>query len=237
MTHYENRGLLALDQIEDLLEAYAEARLTPPGALMARMRLAARAAADERLPIPDALRSLEDRHASRWSGLLPRLRRYGFALGATAMLTFATGAAVLAAPPGSPFYEARMALEVAFLPAQADARFASHEEHLGTRLAEAQAAASSGDRAALEAAIGAYQAELDAAVADAGFSADLLAKLEAALAKHTAVLEALLAEVPEPAAIEHAIDTSQKAAQKIKERGAHGSGRPSEIPTPNSPGR
>ena len=43
----------------------------------------------------------------------------------------------------------------------------------------------------------AYQAEVDAAVADVGDDADRLAHLEAELAKHTAVLQALAATAPE----------------------------------------
>ena len=250
MSHYEDRNLLALDHVEDLLEAYAEARLTPPGALMARMRIAARVAADQILPVPQAALPPEAYQKPRFGGLLPTLRRYGFAMGATAMLTLATGAAVLAAPPGSPFYETRMALEVALLPAQADARLAAHVQHLEERVAEAQAAAGAGDRTALDAALAAYQVEVDAVVIDVGSDATRLARLEAVLAKHTAVLTALLAKVPEQAAIEHAIASSQKASAKLQERGGRGSGgtshgprardgeqdRPADIPTPDDGG-
>ena len=59
MTEPRDRHLAALDQVEDLLEAYAEARLAPAGPVLSRMRAhvlaqAAAAAAVQRLPVPDA---------------------------------------------------------------------------------------------------------------------------------------------------------------------------------------
>jgi chromosome segregation ATPase len=144
---------------------------------------------------------------------------------------FGTSAVVIAAPPGSPFYTTRMALETAFLPTQVDDRLASHQQHIEERLAEAQAAAARGDLVALEAALAAYRSEVDAAVADIGDNADRLAKLEGALAKHTAVLHALAARLPAQAAIEHAIEASQKATKKLKDRAATpAGGKPSQPP-------
>jgi hypothetical protein len=230
MTDPFSRDLSALDQLEDLLEAYADARLSPTGPVLARMRAnvlreaslrSAMLAADER-------RATIEAATGRWG--MPRLQlpRRALALGMAAALTLGTSAAVLAAPPGSPFYNARVALEVAFLPTQVDQRLASHEVHLDDRLAEAQAAAARGDLAGLAAALAAYQAEVDAAVTDVGDDAARLVHLEAELAKHTAVLQALAARLPEQAAIEHAIDTSQKAATTLKEKA--GGGKPSAAP-------
>ena len=51
-----------------------------------------------------------------------RVPRRVVALGMAATMTLGTTAAVLAAPPGSPFYNARVALQSAFLPNDADAR-------------------------------------------------------------------------------------------------------------------
>ena len=233
MTDYLDRDLAALDEIEDLLSAYAEARLSPTGPVLARMRAHvlkeaalrnAMTASQQRLAESDAMR------ASRWG--LPRFRvpQRAVALGLAATLMLGTSAVVLAAPPGSPFYNARVAIETAFLPTQVDDRLASHERHLEERLAEAEAAAASGDVVALDAALAAYRSEVDAAVADVGDDANRLAHLEAELAKHTAVLEALAAKLPEQAAIEHAIDVSQKAARKLKDKEQHGGGRPSDTP-------
>lgn len=240
MTDYFDRDLAALDEIEDLLEAYADARLAPSGPVLARMRaqllreVAARnavAAAERRLAEAEVARG------PRWG--LPRLPvpRRAAALAMAATLTLGTSAAVLAAPPGSPFYNARVAIQSALLPTQLNARLAGHEDLLNQRLMEAEAAAARGDLTGLGAALAAYQAEVDAAVADVGDDADRLAHLEAELAKHTAVLEALAARLPDQAAIEHAIDASQKAAGKLKDKGNHGGGRPSDPPGagPNSP--
>jgi hypothetical protein len=237
MTEYFDRDLAALDQVEDLLEAYADARLSPSGPVLARMRAnvlreaslqQAIAAADERRAAPDVARP--------WWGLgRTHLPRRAFALGLAATLTLGTSAAVLAAPPGSPFYNARVAIEVAFLPTQVDQRLASHERHLDERLTEAGAAAARGDLVALAAALAAYQAEVDAAVADIGDDAARLAHLEGELARHTAALQALAASLPEEPAIEHAIDTSQKAATKLKDKGDHAAGKPSSPPDGGKP--
>lgn len=233
MTDYFDRDLAALDEIEDLLTAYADARLSTSGPVLARMRAQvlreaalrnAIAATEQRIADSDVAR------ATRWG--LPRLHvpRRAFALGMAATLTLGTSAAVLAAPPGSPFYNARVAIETAFLPTQVDQRLASHERHLEERLAEAQAAAARGDVAALGAALAAYQTEVDAAVADVGDDVDRLAHLEEELTKHTAVLQALAATLPEQAAIEHAIDASQTATKKLKDKGNNQGGKPSDRP-------
>jgi hypothetical protein len=229
MTRFYDPNLQALDEIEDLLEAYADVRLAPPGPVLARMRTAvlaqaATSAATQR-------RLAEDRASKRSRWILPRLQlpRRAFALGMAATFTMATGAAVMAAPAGSPFFNARIVLETAFLPNQVDARLASHEQHLDQRLAEADAAAARGDVVALEAALAAYRAEVDSVVGDTTDDLDKLAHLEAVLAKHVATLEALAARLPNQTAsgnaVEHAIDTSEKAVTKLKDKGkANGGG-------------
>lgn len=243
MTEYFDRDLAALDEIEDLLSAYAEARLSASGPVLARMRAQvlreaalrnAMTATERRLAESDA------RHTSRWS--LPHFRvpQRAVALGLAATLMLGTSAAVLAAPPGSPFYNARVAIETAFLPTQVDDRLASHERLLEERLTEAEVAAASGDVVALEAALAAYRAEVDASVADVGDDPDRLAHLEAAIAKHVAKLEALAArltnETASENAVEHAIDASQKAARKLRDKSEHAGGKASSAPGgPNSP--
>jgi hypothetical protein len=211
----------SIDQVVDLLEAYADARLAPRGAVLARMRRNVIAELDARTALLEAERAA--RHAKPqqtwWRMVHLRVPRGIAAAGMAATLTFATSAAVFAAPPGSPFYNARVALEQVFLPAETDDRVAAHERHLQDRLAEAQAAANRGDLVALEAALAAYRAEVDVAVADVGSDPELLAHLEAELAKHTAILESLAAQLPEQVAIEHAIEVSQKAAKKLHDTG------------------
>lgn len=236
---YEAPDLRTLDYIEDLLEAYADARLTPTSPVLSRIRAnvisqAVTVAADiQRAQVADAP------PRRRLAFAMPQLPRRAFALGLAAALTLGTSAAVFAAPPGSPFYNARLVIESAMLPpvSRPVDRLAAFEEHLATRIAEATAAAASGDAAALSAALAAYQAEVDALVGEAGLDADQLAHLEAMLAKHTAVLEALEAKVPEQASVDRAIETSQKAIEKIKDKasgsqggGSQGGGRPSQAP-------
>lgn len=209
----------AIDQVVDLLEAYADARLSPRGAVLSRMRRHVMADLDARTALLEAERAARlaaARPKATWGSLA--VPRRVAAVGVAAAMAFATSAAVLAAPPGSPFYNARVALEQAFLPVQTDDRVAAHERLLLERLAEAQLAADQGDVVALDAALTAYRAEVDAAVADVGSDLDRLARLEAQLAKHTAVLESLAARLPEQAAIEHAIEVSQKAAKKLQEK-------------------
>ena len=241
---YANRELQQLDEIEDLLQAYAEARLSPSRPLLTRMRanVLAQAAAMAALDAAEqSFEAMAEGRRFRWS--LPRIsvRRRAFTMVGVASLALATTAAVFAAPPGSPFYEARVAVEAALLPTDIDARLAAHEQHIAERLAAAQLAAASGDANALSAALAAYQAEVDAAVADVGVDTDRLAHLEAMLAKHVAVLTALQASVPQEAAIDHALQSSQKAIEKIKEKGKNNGngGRPDNAPSgPNdAPGR
>jgi uncharacterized coiled-coil protein SlyX len=239
MTRFYDRNLNALDEIEDLLEAYAEARLAPTGPVLARIR---RATLAEAAVSSATLRRLTAGSApsTRWA--LPRLQvpRRAFALGMATALTLGTGAAVVAAPPGSAFFNARVLLETVLLPGQSDARLATREQHLKDRLVEADAAASSGDFVALDAALAAYRAEVDNAVDEQGDSLDRLAHLEAMLAKHVAVLEALEVKVPAQASIEKAIVSSQKAVARLQEKAkerANQAGHPAEKPTrtPNPP--
>jgi chromosome segregation ATPase len=166
-----------------------------------------------------------------------------------ATLTMATTAAVLAAPPGSPFYNARLYIEVALMPpvANIDARLAAYEEQFAQRIREAEAAIDRGDESALAAALAAYQNEVTNAVAEFGTNAAHLTHLQDVLATHIAKLEALAAKLPTAVArqnaIEHAIQASEKAVAKIKEirdKNAHENGRPSnppglESPPPNRP--
>jgi len=231
VTEFHDANLRALDEIEDLLEAYADARLAPASPVLARMRthVLARAASMAAAQAIDAAIAATDVKPARWK--LPRLQlpRRAFAIGGAMVLTLTTGAAVLAAPPGSPFFYARLSLETAFLPSEADARLASHEQHIREWLAEAQAAATRGDGAALEAALAAYQAEVDSAVAELGDDADRLAHLEAVLNQHVVVLTALEAQLPAQTSIEHAIQSSQKAVANIKDKKSR-AGRPTNIP-------
>ncbi|HEX3265917.1 MAG TPA: DUF5667 domain-containing protein [Candidatus Limnocylindrales bacterium] len=254
MSGYKHPNLLALDEVESILEAYADARLAPRKPVLARMRAAvvaeaasaaaARAAAQRQAAAAAALEAASPRRRLR----LPRLRlanlaRPAFALGFAGLLAIATGTAITAASPGSPLYMARVALEDLFLPVQIDARFASHEQHLDERLAEAEAAASSGDPVALEAALVAYQQEIDQTLADIGNDYGRLARFQAVLERHLAKLTALSLQLPTDVASgnagAHAIQASKSAAtkaadavSKVTERKAQANDRP--LPTPGA---
>jgi hypothetical protein len=244
MGAYQHPDLVALDEVEDLLQAYAEVRLSPSGAVLARMRraLIVEAAA------ASAARELSVRAAAerrpRWKALhlllvVPRVRipAAAFALGFAVVLGGGTGAAVLGAPAGSPFYNARVALEQLLLPTEVDARLAAHEEHLAARLADAEAAAARGDAGGLAAALAAFDAEVALAVAEIGDDTDRLAALEVILARHVAVLTALQSKVPAQASIDNALENSQKALGYVKEKAKTGKPpKPADVAPTRAPG-
>jgi len=211
----------ALDRLEDLLDAYREARLAPAGAVLARIRanvLSQAAAATATTAAANRLRLVEPPSSQARGWLPPAFARAAFGLGFAAALMLGTSAAVLAAPPGSAFYNARVYIETAFLPTQLDARLVAHEDLLAERLDEAEAAAARGDTAGLAAALAAYQTEVDDATADVGNDPERLAHLEDVLAKHTAVLTALAARLPDQSSIEHAIEASSNAITKLQDK-------------------
>jgi hypothetical protein len=260
MSSYEHPNLLALDAVEDLLEAYADARLAPRKPVLARMRTAVMAEAASR----GALRAAEERQAAAALAVeaaprgrfgLPRLTlaslaRPAFALGFAGLLAISTATAITAASPGSPLYLARVGLEQVFLPTQIDARFASHEQHLDERLAEAEAAAAIGDSVALEAALAAYQDEVDQTLADIGDDYGRLEHFQAVLERHVAKLTALSISLPTEVARgnaeEHAVQASENAVTKaadavvkVKDRKTHAENKPASPPgqdnTPRRP--
>lgn len=212
----------SIDQVVDLLEAYADARLSPRGAVLARMRRNVIAEMDAKVALLEAERAARLAAAAPpwWRTIHVPIPRGLAAAGMAALLTFGTSAAVLAAPPGSPFYNARVTLEQAFLPASPADRVAAHQKLLQERLAEAQAAADSGNIAALSAALAAYQSEIDAAVADVGYDPTLLAFLHTALIQQTALLETMAAANPEQAAaIQGALNANENATDKLGHTG------------------
>jgi uncharacterized membrane protein YgcG len=222
VSRFDDNDPGALNRLEDLLDAYSDVRLAPKSAVLARIRanvLAEAAAMSATAAAENRLRLVESRaRTSVGSRFGTRFARASFALGFAALLTLGTSIAVLAAPAGSPFYNARVFIETVMLPIQPEARFEGHEKLLQERFAEAEAAAARGDVDALAAALAAYQAEVDAATADAGTDATWLAHLQDMLAQHTATLTELATTLPEQASIEHAIDASSKAITKIEAR-------------------
>jgi uncharacterized membrane protein YgcG len=211
------------DRVEGVLEAYAQARLDAAPPVLARIRANVLAQAATMASTPDELHTPSLAPASsRFAWLMAPVARRAYSLGLAASLTLGTTAAVLAAPPGSPFYNARLVIEAALLPTQADARLAAYEGHLTERLHEAEVAAAAGDGDALAAALAAYESDVAAAFSAVGDDPELLDHLEAMLARHTAVLEALEARVPDQASVDRAIVSSQKAIDRINEKAANG---------------
>lgn len=151
-----------------------------------------------------------------------------FAFGFAAALTVGISAAVLAAPPGSPLYNARLYIETATMPVVGDfdGRLTAYESRLERRIDEAEAAEQRGDRPGLVAALAAYQAEVTAAVAEVGEEPHRLARLQGMLSNHVVELEALAARLTSDGAggnaVNPTITVSRKAAEKLRERAAHG---------------
>jgi hypothetical protein len=251
---YEHPDLIALDQVEDVLQAYAEARLSPSGPLLARMRatvmtqaggtLAARSAHTAAAAAAEAASSAPP--ARPWYRLpLPRMHgprwqapRFAAALGFAVLLGLGTSAAVTAAAPGSPLYHARVVLDEILLPTQIDERLAAHEQHLDARLAEAEAAAARGDFVGLDAALAAYRTEVDVAIAEVGEDYDRVAKLLAVLEKHVATLSALAERLPTAVArdnAEHALQASQQAVTSVQDKKDHANNKPPVPPGQGDP--
>jgi hypothetical protein len=258
MSH-EHPNWRMVDQVEDVLDAYAEARLSPRKPVLARMRAAvvaeaamaaARAAHERQAAV--ALAAVETT-ARRGRFAFPRLTlasfsRPAFALGVAGLLALGTGTVVSAAAPGSPLYSARVGLETLFLPVEIDARFASHQQHLDERLAEAEAAAAAGDPVALQAALAAYQDEIDQTLADIGNDYSRLERFQAVLELHVAKLTALSLSLPTDVARdlaeEHAVEASERAVTKVadavsrvKDKKAGADNRPPAPPAANPPSR
>jgi cytochrome c556 len=242
----------ANDRLEELLEAYASTRLAPAGPVLSRIRATVVAeakarAASQRLtfappaPAPRIARfSLARLSFARFPQARPAL-----AIVFAVSLSLGIGTAVVAAPPGSAFYNARLSIEAAMMPSvgDLDARLAAYEEQFDRRLAEADAAIARGDEPALAAALAAYQQEVTNAVAEIGDAHDRLAQFEAVLAKRIATLQELSVRLPTDVAranaVQHAIQASEKAVARLQAKRAHGINRPTTPPgqAPNPPSR
>jgi hypothetical protein len=134
------------------------------------------------------------------------------------------GGALAASSAGGPLYGARLWLEEATLPSGENARAAAEIARLEARVAELEAAIWSGDRAAAAAALAAYQAIADEALADAAGDQSAIDRLLAALDRHLGVLQRVAAQVPPQAAesinrnIQRTIEHSNAAIQRIESK-------------------
>ena len=217
MTNHERDDWGDDGGLRPLLDAYADARLRVDPAAQARARAhviaEARAAQDARREVTAAPRRRPLFAMTR----RPRLR-LSLLAGASLLVALAVaGAAVAGSGPGGPFYTARLWVEELALPAGADARAEAQADHLDDRLAEAQRAAREGNGPAVTAALEAYRAAADAALANAGDDPTRRAQLTAQLGRHVAVLEALVPLVPGRAsqAIQAAVDRTEARISEI----------------------
>lgn len=215
-----NGSLGAQLEMERRLERYAEVRLGPSPVAVARMR--ARIMREARLGFAEAAArsSAKPAPVTGSSGQRLVLRRTG-ALVAAACLTLGLAAGTMAASQaGGPLYGPRVALEELTLPSDPEARAAAEVVRLDSRLAEFVAAAKSRDAAGIAAALDAYQAIAEAAVAAAGTNPAALETLKVALGKHVMVLEAVAAQVPEQARgpIEQSIERADNRTHGLLDR-------------------
>lgn len=173
-------------ELERRLESYARVRLSPDPLAVARIR--ARVMREVRLEF-DLGRSIAA------AAVAPPRRAFFRPIARpilAAGLWLAIGVGTIAsAQPGGPLYPTRMWIERAALPTTADARTTAEILQLETRLAEVMAASAEGDGPAALAALAAYRQIADAALLDAGTSAERLAQVRAALDRHLAVLGAV----------------------------------------------
>lgn len=208
-------------EIEQRLDAYARVRLSPTERASARMR--ARIMREARLTMAAgstaSLIGTIDAARARRRGLWRR--GAGLLLAAGLSLAVA-GGAMAAAQAGGPLYPTRVWLETIALPADGAARADADLERLETRLDEVVAAARKGDRAAVAAALHAYEEIADEALLAAAGDAAATDRLRIALNRHLAVLEAVAAKVPPQASeairrnIDRAIERNGATLDRIE---------------------
>ena len=221
-------------EIERRLDAYARVRLSPTERASARMR--ARVMREARLAMvtgPTAALpvSMVAARARRRGGLI---RRGGGLLLAAGLTLAVAGGAMAAAQAGGPLYPTRVWLETISLPADGAARADADLVRLEARMEEVIAAARKGDRAAVAAALLAYQQIADEAFFAAQGDAAAIDRLRIALDRHLAVLEAVAAKVPLQAseAIERNIDRAIERNGATLDRIESNKGGPATEPGP-----
>ena len=179
-------------ELERRFGSYARARLSPDPRSTARIR--ARVMREVRLQ-HEAARIAVHVAPAIAANQRSTYRRIAMPfLAATVWLGIAVGT-MSAAQAGGPLYPTRLWIEAASLPTSAIARIEADLQRMDTRLSEALAAATSGDRGAVSAALEAYARIAEDATANSGADPALLAKVEEALSQHQAVLTAVAARL------------------------------------------
>jgi hypothetical protein len=230
------------------LEAYAEMRLTPDLAVSSRIRARVLAVAHRQADLARADAALTIVTAATDRAAMParrpraRWRRPLVALLAASLVVSAGAGSAFAARPGGSLYEARLWLETLTLPSDSSERALAELERLQQRLSEAAEAVASGDVAAAEAALAAYEAIMDQASSAAIASRDdvAIAVLQTGVGHNVDVLQALILALPDRAAdaielaVQRAIDRSDRAIERI-DRGQQGPGGDPNVAPPARP--
>ena len=210
------------------LEAYAESRLSPDLATASRMRARVLAHAHRHADLARADAALtivrpgaaEEQRARRSA----TVRRTAISLVSAAALAVAmVGGAAAASQAGGALYEARLFVEEITLPTEPSERAIAELDRLSQRLAEADAAARSGDHAAAAAALAAYERIMAEASAEVLTANDPVAAaaFETGLGRNVEVLQALIAHMRTQAgaaisrAVERAIERSGNAIDRV----------------------
>jgi uncharacterized protein YciI len=221
------------------LDAFAQLRLAPDAAAMARIRslLVAQATSLVAAQVAVAAVPAEPTRLAnerRW-GTRPRLGRAAGALLAAALTLGLVAGSVAASQPGGPLYGSRLWVENMLLPGGPNARADAQVARLDDRLAEVRAALASGDSGATSAALEAYASILADLEAQAAADPAVADRVRDDVLRHLAVLEALIGHVPPQAqeALRHALDRSDSALDHL---GGAGSGRPPGAPGANGGG-
>ena len=179
-------------ELERRLALYARARLSPDPAATTRTK--ARVMREARLSFEAARIAVHVAPALAASRGSIRRRMVMPFLAAAVWLGIAVGT-ISAAQPGGPLYPTRMWIETASLPAAPPARTAAELDRLDARLAEALAGAARGDRAAVAAALEAYNQIAEETTAMSGGNPVLDALIAEALDQHLDVLTAVAARL------------------------------------------
>ncbi|MFL5682445.1 MAG: hypothetical protein ACJ77O_04815 [Chloroflexota bacterium] len=217
-------GLL---EISRRLEAYADLRLSPSVLATISMRSSVMSAAHRRSAsiAADVAReaAAATAHAEREDRASPtgrRLYRPAAAFMAASLALAMLAGTVYGAKAGGPFYNSRLWVEAANLPAGLVARAQAEAVRLDRRIAEVQQASSDGDAPAAEAALAAYSVIVAEAVQGAAGDLTATATIEISMTRHVVVLTGLTATVPAQAraAVQAALVSSSKVIEKLDTR-------------------
>jgi len=215
-------------ELEQRLDAYARARLNiaPDAAARIRARLMLEARQALGVGATAGLTHIGARpdaraNARQGSRMRTRIGRGGALLLAAGLSVGVLAGTAAAATPGGPLYGARVWVEEITLPTDPTERAAAELRRLESRLVEIQAAAQSGDRGAVAAAIAAYGQIADEALAEAGTDGSRLDLLRLALDRHLAILQGVAATAPTEASdaiqrnIDRAVEHNDATLQRI----------------------